>query len=111
MDRVKAGLKQATSGPKVKSGSTFTGDAGGYGAMPNLGNAASGLGVLAVAATGVDQKLKTKPAIGQRMFSKSKNRGLKTGVSKPSAKPAKKLQILGSPTNHRILGKKSIYGK
>ena len=47
MDRVKAGLKQPTSGPKVKSGSTFTGDAGGYGAMrSNLGNAASGLGVL-----------------------------------------------------------------
>ena len=93
MDRVKAGLKQATSGPKVKSGSTFTGDAGGYGAMAsNLGNAASGLGKAAVAATGVDQKLKTKAkAIGQRMFSKSKNRGLKTGVSKPSAKPAKKI--------------------
>ena len=93
MDRVKAGLKQATSGPKVKSGSTFTGDAGGYGAMTsNLGNAASGLGKAAVAATGVDQKLKTKAkAIGQRMFSKSKNRGLKTGVSKPSAKPAKKI--------------------
>ena len=93
MDRVKAGLKQATSGPKVKSGSTFTGDAGGYGALAsNLGNAASGLGKAAVAATGVDQKLKTKAkAIGQRMFSKSKNRGLKTGVSKPSAKPAKKI--------------------
>ena len=93
MDRVKAGLKQATSGPKVQSGSTFTGDAGGYGALAsNLGNAASGLGKAAVAATGVDQKLKTKAkAIGQRMFSKSKNRGLKTGVSKPSAKPAKKV--------------------
>ena len=43
MDRVKAGLKQATSGPKVKSGSTFTGDVVDMVYEPILVTAASGL--------------------------------------------------------------------
>ena len=92
--RIKAGLDQAKTGGGVKiaSGSSMSGDAGGYGGLlSRTGKTVGGLGKAAVAATGLDKKLETKKkAVAQRMFAKDKNRGLRTGVSKPSAKPAAK---------------------
>ena len=92
--RIKAGLDQAKTGGGVKmsSGSSMSGDVGGYGGLlSRTGKTVGGLGKAAVAATGLDKKVETKKkAIAQRMFAKDKNRGLRTGVSKPSAKPAAK---------------------
>jgi len=92
--RIKAGLDQAKTGGGVKmsSGSSMSGDAGGYGGLlSRTGKTVGGLGKAAVAATGLDKKLETKKkAVAQRMFAKDKNRGLRTGASKPAAKPAAK---------------------
>ena len=85
---VKSSLqKAATPKAKVASGSNMKGDAGGYGAFgANMMNTVGNLGKAAGQATGVTDKIKgaigkKAKVVGQRMFSKSKNRGLSTGVS------------------------------
>ena len=85
---VKSSLQKAgTPVAKVASGSNMKGDAGGYGSFgANMMNTVGNMGKAVGQATGVGDKLKgaigkKAKVVGQRMFSKSKNRGLSTGVA------------------------------
>jgi hypothetical protein len=85
---VKSSLQKAgTPATKVASGSNMKGDAGGYGAFgANMMNTVGNMGKAVGQATGVTDKIKgaigkKAKVVGQRMFSKSKNRGLSTGVA------------------------------